>query len=77
MRLEYARNPKWVNPEKTLIDLIIKWDQFPEEFPFTANPKDSEEYGRLIFKAALEGHFGKIAEYEKPLEETFGNEQLN
>jgi hypothetical protein len=68
MQLEYAKNPRWVNPERTLIDLVIKWDQFPDELPFTANPNDTEEYGRLIFRAVLEGQFGEIAEYTPPPE---------
>jgi hypothetical protein len=66
MQLEYAKNPRWVNPEHTMIDLTIKWDRFPEELPFTANPRDTEEHGRLIFAAAAAGHFGPVAPYVPP-----------
>ncbi len=66
MNLEYAKGPKWVNAEHTMIDLTIKWDKFPEELPFTASPGDCEEHGRAIFAAAVAGRFGEIAEYVPP-----------
>ena len=66
MFLEYAKNPKWANAEHTIIDLTIKWDAIPQELPFSANPNDPEQYGREIFKAAVDGHFGAIAEYVAP-----------
>jgi hypothetical protein len=66
MNLEYAKDPKWVDAEHTRIDLIIKWDRFPEELPFTADPNDVEEHGRLIFAAAAAGQFGEVAEYVPP-----------
>jgi hypothetical protein len=66
MHLEYAKNPVWANAEHTLIDLIIKWDAFDEELPFTANPNDNEAHGRAIFAAAKEGSFGPVAEYVPP-----------
>jgi hypothetical protein len=61
MQLEYAKDPRWVNAEQTLIDLIIKWDSYPEELPFTADPNDVEEHGRQIYAAAAAGQFGPVA----------------
>ena len=66
MQLEYAKNPVWANAEHTMIDLIIKWDAFNEELPFTANPNDCESHGRAIYAAAKEGAFGPVAEYVSP-----------
>ena len=63
MNLEYAKNPRWVNAEHTMIDMIIKWDRFPEELPFAATPTDVEAHGRAIFEAAAAGQFGEVAEY--------------
>jgi hypothetical protein len=63
MQLEYAKNPVWANAEHTLIDLTIKWDGINEEFPFTANPNDCEEHGRVIFAAAAAGAYGSIGVY--------------
>jgi hypothetical protein len=67
MQLEYAKDPRWVNAEQSLIDLIIKWDAYPEELPFTANPNDVEEYGREIYAAAAAGQFGPVAAYVAPV----------
>jgi len=66
MKLEYAKNPQWVDAEHTMIDLVIKWDVFPEELPFTASPNDIEQHGRDIFAAALQGEFGPVVEYVPP-----------
>jgi hypothetical protein len=66
MQLEYAKNPVWANAEHTMIDLTIKWDRFPQEFPFTASPTDCEAHGRAIFEAAVAGQFGEVAEYVAP-----------
>ena len=66
MQLEYAKDPRWVNAEHTMIDLTIKWDRFPQEFPFTASPDDCEAHGRAIFEQAAAGAFGEVAEYVAP-----------
>lgn len=68
MKLEYAKDPKWVDAEHTMIDLMIKWDRFNEELPFAASQNDSEAHGRAIFAAAAAGEFGAIAEYVPPVE---------
>lgn len=61
MFLQYAKNPVWANSEQTTINLLIKWDNFKEELPFTADPNDCEQHGRDIFALALAGNFGEIA----------------
>ena len=66
MNLEYAKNPRWVNSEHTMIDLEIKWDAINEELPFTASPVDVEAHGRAIFDMAGAGQFGEVAEYVPP-----------
>jgi hypothetical protein len=66
MQLEYAKDPAWVNAEKTMIDLVIKWVGIDEELPFTACPTDVEAHGREIFEAAKLGRFGEVAEYVPP-----------
>lgn len=66
MKLEYAKNPIWSNPNHTTIDLIIKWEDFNEEFPFTASPNDCEQHGREIYAAAVRGDYGPIEEYVAP-----------
>ena len=67
MQLEYAKDPRWANAAQTLIDLIIKWDEYPEELPFTANPDDVVDYGRQIYAAAAAGQYGPVAPYVAPV----------
>lgn len=62
----YVKDPQWANADHTLIDCIIKTDHILEELPFTANPNDVEEHGRLIYAAAMNGEYGPIAEYVSP-----------
>jgi hypothetical protein len=66
MNLQYAKNPQWANPEHTMIDLIVRFVEIPEDLPFTANPNDCEEHGRAIFAAASAGKYGDVAEYVPP-----------
>jgi len=66
MQLEYAKDPRWVNAEHTMIDLTIKWDAIDEELPFTASQIDPEPHGKAIFEAASKGDFGTIGEYIEP-----------
>jgi len=66
MNLQYAKDPRWVNAEHTMIDLTIKWDSINEEYPFTASPTDCEAHGRAIFEQAAAGAFGAVAEYVAP-----------
>ena len=76
MKLEYAKNPVWMNEEHTMIDLIIKWDNYDEELPFTASSFDNEEHGRVIFENAKNGSFGVVAEYVKSKEPTIANAEI-
>lgn len=66
MQLEYAKNPRWVNAEHTMIDLTVKWVEIDEELPFTASPDDCEAHGRAIFVAAQVGEYGSVTEYLPP-----------
>ena len=66
MQLEYAKNPKWSNAEKTTIDLTIKLDGIPEEMPFTASPNDAAMHGKELYAKASAGEFGVVAEYLEP-----------
>jgi hypothetical protein len=66
MKIQYAKNPIWVNQEQTLIDLIIKWEDVERELPFTASASDVEQHGKELFAAALRGEFGEIFPYVPP-----------
>jgi hypothetical protein len=66
MNLQSATNLRWANAEQTAIDMVIRWDAFNEDLPFTATSYDPVQHGREIFAAAVAGQFGPIAEYTPP-----------
>ena len=61
-----ARNPKWANPEKNMIDLVVDFVPLDEEWlPYTASPTDNDvEHSRYLYTKAINGEYGDIAEYE-------------
>jgi hypothetical protein len=65
--LKYAKDPVYNNEEGTSIFLIIKWEEFVEEMPFTAVPWDVESWGVDLYNRAKAGEFGKVAPYVKPI----------
>lgn len=64
--LEYAKNPKYLNEEGTVIDLLVKWEEINEELPFSATSYDCEEHGRDLYARAKAGEFGEVAPYVPP-----------
>lgn len=67
LTLQYAKDPVWNNEENTSVYLIVKWEEFVEEMPFTAVSWDTEEWGRDVYARAVAGEFGEIAPYIKPI----------
>jgi len=65
--LEYAKNPIWNNAEETSILLTVKWEEFNEEFPFSACSYDVESYGVDLFNRAKTGEFGEILPFVAPV----------
>ena len=65
-----AKNPQWVNAEKTLIQVQAKWQHLETEgyLMFLANPNDVEAHGRDLYQRCVNGEFGTIAEYVAPEE---------
>ena len=61
-----ARNPRWANPEKNMIDLEVDFVPLDEEWlPYTASPTDNDvEHSRYFYTNAINGEYGDIAEYE-------------
>lgn len=68
---------RWANAEHTGIDMVITING--QKLPFTARADDPEDYGRELFRKALNGEFGEIAEYEEPEVEKvqLTDEQIN
>lgn len=66
LTIEYAKDPKAVNAENTLIDLTVKFVEIVDEFPFTATPFDVEPYGVELYNNAIAGQYGEVAPYVPP-----------
>ena len=69
-----ARNPVWANAENTLILLDCKFSHYASlgmtendgYYEFLANPNDTEEHGRQIYAAAVNGDYGTVGAYVAP-----------
>ena len=61
-----ARNPRWANPEKNMIDLEVDFAPLDEEWlPYTASPTDTTvEHSRYLYTQAINGAYGEIQEYQ-------------
>jgi hypothetical protein len=63
LTIQYAKDPVWGNSQNTAIILIVKFEEFNEELPFTAVPNDPMSYGVELFNNAVAGDYGTIAPY--------------
>jgi len=60
-----ARNPKWSNSEKTVIDIEVNFDHMPETWVhFTAVASGDLPHTHDIYARAVAGDFGSIADYD-------------
>lgn len=66
MQITYSsvRDPKWANPEQSMIVCMVKFDHLKREVEFAANPKDSEGHGREIFADCAAGKHGPVAQFD-------------
>ena len=60
-----ARNPKWANPEKNMIDLEVDFAPLDEDWvDYTCSPTDVVDHSRTLYTNALAGNYGTVADYE-------------
>ena len=65
-----ARNPKWVNAEHNMIDLEVDFMPLDEEWlPYTCSPDDVVAHSRELYRRAVAGDFGIIADEIERTEE--------
>lgn len=57
---------RYANAAQTLIECVVKFDEFDAPVPFAATLGDVESHSAEIFWLATQGAFGKIAEYVEP-----------
>ena len=59
-----ARNPKWANDDKNMIDLEVNFSELPETWlAFTASPTDTVTHSRTLYSNAVNGDYGTVADY--------------
>lgn len=63
MKVKSVKNPTWGNAEHTRIDMLVKFEGFDYEIPFSATSDDQEKHCKAIFQSAALGEFGQVAEF--------------
>lgn len=66
VKIEYVKNPMWCE-DGVRIDALVKFSNFDEPIPFTANPNDPVDYGQALYRDLIAEKFGKVAEYQPPV----------
>jgi hypothetical protein len=80
--LEYAKNPVWNDDSGESILITVKWAEFNEEHPFSADSYDSMPHGVDLYNRAKAGEFGEIAPWidrmvaTQPQPQTTGSQDL-
>ena len=65
-----ARNPRWTNAEHNMIDLEVDFMPLDEEWlPYTCTPDDVVAHSRELYRRAIAGDFGQIADEIERTEE--------
>lgn len=67
MRYLKVTDLRWANKEKTWINCMVTFAQWPTEAQtFTATLTDPETHGRQIYLECVFGLYGEIKEYIEP-----------
>lgn len=64
--IEYVKNLKWVNPEHTMFECVVKYEEFNEEHNSSINAIDPYPHINEIWTKGIAGEYGEIAEYVAP-----------
>lgn len=70
--VQSVKHPIYVTPTGKHIHMIVKFAEFPEEFPFVAWEDDPEEHGRFLYNEAINGVYGPIVPFNQDNEVTDG-----
>jgi hypothetical protein len=58
-----ARNPQWTDAEHNMIDLEVDFMPLDEDWlPYTCTPDDVVAHSRDLYRRAIAGDFGQIAD---------------
>lgn len=61
--IQRVYNLKWDDEGHNTFTCMVKFAEFDEDLPFTANPADKYTHTQTIWKNGIAGEFGKIEEY--------------
>jgi hypothetical protein len=63
LTLETAKNPIFGDENHTVINLIVKFQEIPQELEFTATSYDPHDHGKNLYERAMNKEFGEILPY--------------
>lgn len=58
-----AHSPVYSAEDQQGVSLMVKFEEFNEELPFTATSHDPMSYGVELYNRAISGEFGPIADF--------------
>lgn len=61
--VQYVKNLQWDNPEHTMFDCIVKYEEINEELPASINATDPYAHIQEIWVKGNAGDYGSIAEF--------------
>lgn len=77
MKVNNVKNPKWANPNHSVIECDVDFDELDENYvSFGAMESGDVAHTHEIFSRCIAGEFGLIAEYVSPIDIT-GEAALN
>jgi hypothetical protein len=65
LTIDYVKNPFFNDVNNETIFVMVKFEEFNEELPFTATPYDDVEHGQKIYADLKAGKYGEIKTYEQ------------
>jgi hypothetical protein len=74
--IEYVKDLKWCNLEKTMFECVVKYAEFNEEHPSGINGTDAYSHIQEIWSKANAGEYGVISEYVPPPEPVIETETI-
>ena len=60
LTVEYVKDLKWANEERTAFECVVKYVEFDEEHPSGINGEDTYAHIREIWEKGIAGEYGTI-----------------
>lgn len=66
LTIESVKNIKWVSPDHSSFECIVKYAEFDEEMPVGVVPGDLYKHIQELWNNGVSGVYGPIEEYVEP-----------